>query len=131
MIRHDLHCHDTELVFCRQLLKHFLQVRIHTVPKELLPVLRAPDDMVLQRVHISPTICKICKLNTINVIININYTISGLRKQAKPNICSVSGCDKCRPFLPLLPGGTLKITELLSINVISQTTGLLLLYKCG
>ena len=71
MVRHDFHRQDPELIFLRQLLQHFLQVCIHTILKDLLPVLRAPYDVILQGINISPTICKTGKLNIINAIIHI------------------------------------------------------------
>ena len=71
MVRHDFHRQDPELIFLRQLLQHFLQIRIHTVLKDLLSVLRTPYDVILQGINISPTICKTGKLNIINAIIHI------------------------------------------------------------
>ena len=71
MVRHDFHRQDPELIFLRQLLQHFLQIRIHTVLKDLLSVLRTPYDVILQGINISPTICKIGKLNIINAFLHI------------------------------------------------------------
>ena len=84
MVRHDFHRQDPELVFLRQLLKHFLQVCIHTILKDLLPVLRAPYDVILQGINISPTICKTCKLNIINAILHI-YMIPYEALESKNN----------------------------------------------
>ena len=71
MVRHDFHRQDPELIFLRQLLQHFLQIRIHTVLKDLLSVLRTPYDVILQGINISPTICKSRKINIINAILHI------------------------------------------------------------
>ena len=71
MIRHDLHCKDSELILRRQLSEHFLKIRIHAALENLLSVLCAPDDVVLKRIHIASTICKVTNISIKNVFIHI------------------------------------------------------------
>lgn len=57
MVGHDLHCGDLKPILVRYGLKHLFAVGIRAVLQHFSPVLRAPDDMVLERIHVSSTMC--------------------------------------------------------------------------
>ena len=70
MIRHDLHCQYCEGILFSELQEHSFDIIIQTVLQERFPVLRTPYDMVLERIDISPTICKIVTIDFINIFLH-------------------------------------------------------------
>jgi hypothetical protein len=72
MIRHDLHCQYCEGILFSELQEHSFDIIIQTVPQDRFPVLRALYDMVLERIDISSTICKIVIIDFINIFLHNN-----------------------------------------------------------
>ena len=59
MARHDLHGYDRKVILVRYLLKIFLKFLIDPIFEYTPAVLGTPYNMILKRVNITPTICKI------------------------------------------------------------------------
>ena len=74
MIRHDLHRQDLKRILRCDQRQHDLQFLIDTTCQDLLPVLRTPYDMILQRINIPTTICKALITDIINTFIHIFIT---------------------------------------------------------
>lgn len=58
VVRSDLHVGDTVAVLVGYLLEDGLQIRVDSVLEHLATVFRAPDDVVVQIIYRSPTMCK-------------------------------------------------------------------------
>ena len=55
MIRHDFHGQDRKLIFLRDLKKDRFAVLIDTIGQYTPSVFGAPDEVILQGIHISST----------------------------------------------------------------------------
>ena len=63
MVRHDLHGYDRKVILVRYLMKILFKFLIDPIPEYTPSVLGTPDDMILKRVNITSTICKIIFYN--------------------------------------------------------------------
>ena len=89
MVRHNFHSDYGKVILVRYLMKILFKLFIDPIPEYTPSVLGTPDDMILKRVNISSTICKIIFYNKSLVFFHeIIIPSEYLGSKNTSNICS-------------------------------------------